>query len=295
VSSTAEGAVTGSANLDLSQAGPADSGGCTTGTGADFAVVGSTPSFPSWLTPVGATEHYVQPAAQPTAPLSDPFHSIVEPSLTSLNLNQVTGIISGPGTLAGQGDCPGFAGIAGCTIYPPGYYSGGISATNVGIFYHGFYYMDGAQGFSITPTGDAIMCSTTCANYPNDTSGCCANGGMFVYVSANAGSSSVLNLTAHNGTSLLGSSITSPYMGVLLYVARAAVDRHNGNLSGSGGAVLSLQGTIYAPTQTLTVSGPMTLWGGVVTKDLVLNGSSAINLGPSATYLQPVDQVALVK
>src|SRR5260370_31176814 len=75
--------VGGSTQVDLSKAGPADSGPCTTGTGGDFGVFGGPTAIPTWLTPIGATEHYRQPAI----PIGDPLASVNAPAIPATSCN----------------------------------------------------------------------------------------------------------------------------------------------------------------------------------------------------------------
>ena len=282
VNSNAAGAldVKGSATVDLSKAGPADSGTCTTGTGGDFGVFGSSSSTPSWLTPFGSTEHYLQPAA----PINDPLASVNPPSKPANG----TSTNSGAGTTAGSGDCPVTA-SKGCTIFNPGYYSKGIQVKNsTAVMQPGIYYLD--DSFSTDANSDVVMCSTTCVA---DTSGCCSNNGVMIYLSKTAGP---VNVGANAGSTMLGSSPTSSYKGILFFVDRGASDQ---NPSLGGGGSISLSGTIYMPSQTLSFSGhagsTTLIKGEMIVNDLTLGGNSGITMELSPTYTLPVDQVALVK
>jgi hypothetical protein len=281
-SSSSALSVGGSAYVDLSKAGPADPGNCSSGNGGDFGVVGGTAGFPTgWLTPVGSTEHYIQPSA----PLNDPLASVSAPSKPAGNAVVTT---TGAGTTAGSGDCP-VTETKGCTIYNPGYYSGGIQVKNTGgIFQPGIYYLDG--GFSNAANGDIYMCSTTCVA---DTSGCCANNGVMIYLSSSAGA---VNISANSTATLLGSSASSSYKGILFFVARTAA---NQSPKLGGGGNISLTGTVYMPSQTLSFqgnSGSTTLLKGeLIVDDLALGGGGSINMDLDPAYKLPVDQVALVK
>ena len=284
VNSNAAGAVQvkGSATVDLSKAGPADSGTCTTGTGGDFGVFGSTSTTPAWLTPFGSTEHYTQPAA----PINDPLSGVSPPSKPANG----TVTTSGTGTTAGTGDCP-LTASKGCTIYNPGYYSAGVGIKNTtAVMQPGIYYVDGSAGFSTDANSDVVMCSTTCVA---DTSGCCSNNGVMVYLSKTAGA---VSIGANAGSNMLGSSPTSSYKGILFFVDRAASDQ-SPNLGGGGS--ISLSGTIYMPSQTLSLSGnsgsTTLIKGEMIVNDLTLGGTAGITMQLNPNYLLPIDQVALVK
>jgi hypothetical protein len=54
--------------IDLSHAGPADPGNCTTGTGADFGTFGGAAANPGSVS-LGSTGHYVPTSS----PVQDPF------------------------------------------------------------------------------------------------------------------------------------------------------------------------------------------------------------------------------
>jgi hypothetical protein len=311
--------VGGSQAIDLSKGGPLDTGGnCTAGTGTDFGVFGgpttATPTtYPSWMTPTGSTTHYY--SHHPWIP--DPLAGVNAPDPVALGLTNQTPITTGAGTTPGTGDCPSTA--SGCTIYHPGIYTSGIGVKNtVGIFHPGIYYVSGAGsgsfngvGFGTGANGDLIMCSTTCVA---DTSGCCANGGMMVYLTGTAG---VFSVGSNSSSVLKGSDPGSSYKGILFFEDRNA-PAHNspsGSHSFGGGGALTLQGTIYI-TNCWNVAGACTtgmtsttyqnvrLRGGsgsgtlvqgeiiVSTLDMGGSGTITMNLNSSTTYF--VDQVALV-
>jgi hypothetical protein len=305
VNSHDAGAVTvsGSETVDLSKGGPLDtSGNCTAGTGSDFGVSGgpvSSSGLPSWMTPAGTSEHYLQP----NPPMQDPLADVPYPARPA-----AAGTITA-GPPAGTGDCPSWA-SAGCTIYTPGYYTTGIGVKNtVAIFNPGIYYVDAAPsggafnnvGFGTGANGDMIMCSTSCVA---DTSGCCASNGMLVYLTAAGG---VFSVASNSSTNLLGSDIGSTYKGILFFDNRSApaATGSSSHLIGGGGSI-TLRGTIYLTNTTMTSttyqnlrmrghSGSSTLISGeiiVSALDLGGGGSIVMNLSPNA--ILPVDQVALV-
>ncbi|HEY2018395.1 MAG TPA: pilus assembly protein TadG-related protein, partial [Bryobacteraceae bacterium] len=71
--------------IDLSHAGPDDSGGCTTGTGADMGVFGGPSSKPGSLN-LGSKGHYVQPAS----PILDPLAFVNPPAVPAVDPAKVT-------------------------------------------------------------------------------------------------------------------------------------------------------------------------------------------------------------
>jgi hypothetical protein len=272
--------VQGSAKVDLSKAGPNDDGTCSAnGTGGDFAVWGGPSSTPSFLTPFGSNEHYVQPAAAQ----QDPLGNVTAPTKPGTNGTVTAGIS------AGTGDCPATA-SKGCTIYTPGYYASFTPVKNTtGIFQPGIYYIDGGQ-FGNDANGNMIMC-TTCTP---DTSGCCSNNGMLVYLTKNVTN---VNLAVNNSTATLkGADQGGTYLGMLIFMARNAKDIGPGF---GGGGSLILTGTIYMPTQTLNLSGnsgnATVLKGEIIVNDLVMGGTGGIKMQLDSDFKLTINQVALIK
>ena len=309
--------VGGSQTVDLSKGGPLDSAGnCTTGTGTDFGVFGgprsTPPILPSWMTPSGSTEHYF--SGDP--PIPDPLFNVSPPTRPS-TAGTATNIA------AGTGDCPAYAGMngsSGCTVFTPGYFPTGIQVKQkVAIFQPGIYYMDAAPGtgsfkgvgFGTGPNAGMIMCTHCTA----DTSGCCGNNGMMVYLTPSAG---VFSVTSGSGlpVSLLGASPSSVYKGMIFYA-----DRNSPAATGSSshllqaGADLRVQGTIYLTNCWKSVTGCATTMtathyqnlrlrgspgsqtnvvGEIIVSTLDIGGGGAIrmHLNPSANY--SVNQMALV-
>jgi hypothetical protein len=209
---------------------------------------------------------------------------------------------------AGTGDCPATA-ASGCTVYTPGYYPAGIQAGNVAIFHPGVYYIEGGVsgvGFGTKTGGDMIMCSTTCLA---DTSGCCRNNGMLVYLTSASGA---MNVTSNVSTSLIGSDQSSSYKGLLFFGDRespSATVRGPHILNASAGS-LTLQGTTYLTNTNalmnsspsvyqqlrLTGAGTMLIKGEIIVSKLELRSAANITVqldsGNTSTF--SADQVAVV-
>jgi len=286
----------GSNTVDLSKAGPADPGNCSTGTGADFGDFGGPATQPFGSLLLGTTGHYLQPAS----PINDPLATVAAPSQPAAGLTQL--ILSSSATRYG---CPP---LMGCTLYGPGYYASGIKVKNdFALFTPGLYYL-GSNGFSMDSNSNAIMATGTATPYPTGFS----NGGMLIYNTGNH-SGDTININSNAGKNapgivLVGSDPTSAYKGMLFFE-----DRTMPALSHSlqGGATMSLTGTIYltntVPTMTTTAAhhqslslggGPgssTTITGEIIVDTLSLGGNSAItmNLNPNSTL--HIRQVALVR
>src|SRR5947207_12350727 len=82
-------------------------------TGGDLAVVGGPSTYSSWLTPLGATEHYVQPASL----IYDPLASVLPPSTTGLPTNPAVVSVT-----ANNFGCPAVP-LQPCMLYSPGIYT----------------------------------------------------------------------------------------------------------------------------------------------------------------------------
>lgn len=307
-----------SGNIDLSSAGPS-------GTGADFAILGSPSTQPGTVTlcpTSGAcTGNWVQPASL----LSDPLSSVSappDPTVTnSLDLNPATGTLS-----AGSNGCP--AGVGSCTLYFPGKYTNNIKVKSTGgpvyaVFAPGIYYMYGSD-FSTAANGNmyyATGLTDSSASGVPSLANCCgtgtgwgsaanspANAGILVYLtgpsSGTTRTTGSINVGANGNVSLVGSPNSSAYKGILFFVDRNAALQTQ---SLGGGGNMSLVGTIYANTtaslfpntyQTIAVSGSSgnttTLTGEIIAGAISLGGTGGItmNLSNASTT---VNQVALVQ
>lgn len=298
----------GTAQVDLSKAGPADDGTCSTGTGADFGDFGgptSPGSPPAWLNPVGTTEHFLQPAS----PILDPLSSVPPPP--NPGSEHVANVKYGLAN--GVNGCPA-APPKPCTLYHPGLYTGGIDVKNeTAVFMPGVYWMDGG-GFGNAANGLMLM-STGFGNDPD------TGQGMLVYNSGTSASIGTFNVGANSGANLVGTPINSIYKGILFFQ-----DRNSPRFVGpgpnkahtlGGGGDLILNGTIYLTNcdsndpncvgNTMTAglyqdlelrgnSGNTTLIEGeIIVSSLDLGGGGTIQMNLNPNLVLPVNQVALVK
>jgi len=302
--------VSGTATVDLSHAGPADTlGNCTSGTGGDFGAFGGprTPNPPAWLTPIGSTEAFYAP----NPPIPDPYRSVPYPADPGAPLTGPTS-----GVPVGTGSCPatlpdGSANPQPCTIYWPGKYPNGIGVKNeTAVFNPGLYYISGTgsgsfngTGFGNAANGSMVMCATGCTA---DTSGCCSAGGMLVYLTAAGG---IVDIGSNSSAWLKGSdrSSVATYKGLLFFGNRslpAATGSSSHNFGGGG--ALSLEGTIYFTNTTMTATqyqnvrmrghaGSATfIKGDIVVSSLDLGGGASIQMQLDPLGVLTIPQVALV-
>jgi hypothetical protein len=136
----------------------------------------------------------------------------------------------------------------------PGVYQGGISATGGTINLNpGIYYMQGG-GFSIG--GQASLTGT----------------GVMIY-NAPQSNSDVISI-AGSGNITLSPMLTGPYSGLLLFQDRTATAPVS--ISGSSGTTMTITGTFYAASATLSVTGNgsnQTIGSQYISYDLVLGGN----------------------
>jgi len=305
-SSTTAASIGGGSTVDLHLAGPA-AGSCA-GTGGDFSVVGGPVSatIPSWLTPVGVTEHYVQPASV----IRDPLASVSPPTTTGLSAAPTPVVLLPGDTSFG---CP-VAPVKPCQVYSPGIYTTGINVqNNLGIFQPGIYYLDNTSGFQSGAHGYMQMCPVSaCAIDPTINS---TQPGMVVYNHTNG----IFSVGANGDVNLVGSDLASAYKGILFFEDRSAPAHISGSNVHSlgGGGNLTLIGTIYitncdsrdttcsgtAMTSTLYQnlkiagnSGNTTLiQGEIIASALDLRGGGTISMTLSSTASLTVRTVALVR
>ncbi|HYL38406.1 MAG TPA: Tad domain-containing protein [Bryobacteraceae bacterium] len=263
--------------MDLSHAGPNDPGDCTTGTGADFAVVGGPSTLPGGLL-LGTTGNYVQPALT----MPDPYRNIPDPAVpTTLGTKSP---ISGHG-------CP----IVQCTLYSPGLYTGGIKVKNeTALFMPGLYYINGG-GFGNAANGIMLMAT----GFPPDSA---TGSGMVVY---NTGAG-VFNIGANASATLTGSDNSSSYQGILFFQDRHAPAQTH---SLGGGGQITLNGTLYitdtrdvmladpSQYQTVTLGGNsgIQINGSIVVSLLQMWGTSNITFNLSAGPILMVQRLGLVQ
>lgn len=226
--------------FDLSHAGPADNGDCTTGTGGDFAVTGGPTTAPGGLQ-LGTTGHY----NQPSAPQQDPYQDIPAPAVPPAGDKHT---YSGPG-------CP----VLECMLYSPGLYNGGIRVKNeTALFKPGLYYMNNG-GFINDANGNMRMATGFAADPMT-------GAGMVVY---NTGVG-IFDLGANSTANLVGSDNTSFYRGILFFQDRDAVAQVHS--LGGGGAIV-LTGTLYITNWLSVMESQQSQY-----QTLELRGNSAIQI-----------------
>jgi hypothetical protein len=290
-SSTTSLSASGQGEIDLSQAGPNDTGG-------DFGDWGGPSSSPFPLL-LGTTGHYVEPAS----PILDPLAGVTPPSAPPLAQT--------PTALAnGVNGCPA-APRKPCMLYYPGEYTtanqGSIDVKNqTAVFSPGIYYMYGVD-FHAESNGDMFMAT----GLTDGTTGTGWTGNMLVYMTGPANGAGVVStgaitVSSNSTVSLVGSPTSSSYQGILFFVNRAAASQTH-NLDGGGG--LSLIGTIYATDtlanmgaghyQTLSFQGnagsSTSITGEIITSVLTLGGTPNITMNLSSIPSTSVRQVALVQ
>lgn len=302
----------GSLTVDLSRAGPADSGNCTTGTGADFGDFGGPSSQPFSSLKLGSTGHYIQPAD----PILDPLASLAPPNPAGFPLNPAQGSL-----IPGSNGCPASS-ASNCVLYFPGHYtlaSGGINVggSTTAIFAPGIYYLDGkGVGFSVGGNASAYMAT----GLTDATTGTSWTGQMLVYLTtgvpptgcSSAAQSGTINVATNGSVNLVGYNPSSSngllYKGILFWVDRSAAG--NGNNIGvhslSANLGLNLVGTIYATDtvsqmgssttcgqfQTLELTGKTVITGEIIASMLEFTGNGDIQVTPNA--VTSVRQIALV-
>jgi Flp pilus assembly protein TadG len=318
--------------VDLSQAGPADSGNCTTTQGgADFGVFGGPTANPNPGTAVNlgtsGTGHYLSHAS----PIQDPLASVTAPTAPTTPGSSST--IS-----KGTDGCT----FTTCQEYSPGLYNGtkGLDLTGVAnvIFKPGLYYIQSKGGFTMKlSNGGAANNSVMCVGCTADPD---TGAGMLVYDTGPSGSTAGNNPTGGftidtkafgafqgptkttteavgtNGCATTGGCVvpTSPYYGILFWEDRTA-DAHkppNGqHVLGAGNGCFSVIGTIYI-TNTLAImtssngaqyqaveyhGGPCSTTsneGDIITGTLTLKGGAAIKMFLFPYGFLTVRQVAMV-
>jgi hypothetical protein len=291
----------GSSNVvDLSHAGPKDSGICDTGTGADFGDYGGPSSYPSTLQ-LGTTGHYIQPAS----PLADPLLGVTQPSSTGLSAGTKSIVTSG------TNGCP----IASCTLYTPGIY-GSIDVKNdFALFEPGLYYVNCSSGCSGQSTGFAMESNSGAKIATGFTgTGDFANNGLMVFLTGGAALNIMANAGTNGGITLVGSDPGGTYKSILFFADRAMAAASH---TLGGGGSMSLTGTVYLTNTAATMladatqpsthfqalslqggSGSSTLISGeIIVDELSLGGGGGatnitMNLNPLSVV--KLRQVALV-
>lgn len=296
----------GGGTVDLSHAGPADPGNCTTGTGADFGVFGGASSNPGSVS-LGTTGHYLSPVS----PIQDPLAGVSQPSdpggsqpATTLIANGVDGCTNG----------------GGCTLYSPGKYASLKPGKTTVIFKPGLYYVDGGGVDFKQTTGGGVnnngMC-VGCASDPNTGTGMTifdtgpVSGGFAQSGGFNIGTQASIALQGPTNTTTNSQGQTvpaAPYYNVLFWEDRTAAT--NSHTLGQGNGCFSLIGTIYITNtqaimaansthvQSVTYHGtPCSATvnqGDIIVSDLSLAGNTAISMNLVPYGFLTVRQVALV-
>lgn len=314
--------------IDLTHAGPADPGNCSTGTGADFGTFGGAGTNPGSVS-LGTTGTY----RQPSSPVQDPFKDVAAPTAPTT---------AAPAPITVSSGQYGCTYLAGCTLYSPGLYTGGLNATGNGsgpgqyvLFAPGLYYIRGG-GFTmknITGGGDPTTYNAMCVGCPSDAN---TGTGMVVYDTGPSGSTlgndptGGFNIDTGVAATLQGATITTtnntgqtvpgpPYYGMLFWEDRNA-DAHTGNNKpvnggahslGQGNGCFSLLGTIYMTNWLSTMTGDATHYqevdyngnpcsttvnrGYIVVSTLQIVGSTTIRMNLLPYGFINIRQVALVR
>jgi hypothetical protein len=158
----------------------------------------------------------------------------------------------------------------------PGVYVGGIDATGgTVIMAPGIYYMQGG-GFNIS--GQANLTAT----------------GVLIY-NAPQSNSDQINITG-NGTIVMSPMTTGPYQGILLFQDRTSTTPVS--VSGSSGTTMTISGTFYAASATLSVQGngnQQTIGSQYISYDLVLGGNGTYFCSWSPDITPGTREVMLVE
>jgi Flp pilus assembly protein TadG len=318
----------GNPTIDLSHAGPLDTGGCLTGTGADFGNFG-LPASVSGTVPInfGAVGTYLDPASV----IADPLINIAAPTTAGLTKDPPTcAEKSGQSTCTdGQSaphpvTCPSQdlatspVAVSDCTVFRPGWYSnasGPLSnidqKTNYAIFTPGIYYVDaGGVNFAQQATGQTQNFPTTQGVYPT-----CANGdaktgcGVLFYLSPNGGANNAFSVAANaSDIFLLGSDPTLTYQKILIFNDHWSVARSH---TLGGGGTWNVTGTVYLTNTVPTILNSAgqaqfqsfgfqgnpasgTVNGEIIVDSLNLGGTPNITMNLDPATLQ-IRQIALVR
>ena len=289
----------GSASVDLSHAGPADTAGdCSLGTGADFGTWGGPAANPGVT--VGTTGRYIEPSS----PIRDPLADVLPPAVPTNSLAMGTWSALADGVKG----CPPSP-KKGCQLYNPGLYAGGIDGKlSTPVFKPGIYYLRGG-GLSCAANCDLYM-ATGFTDTGAGTTGTGWTGNVLFYNTGSAASptnSGTIDIGSNGTANLVGSPVTSSYKGILFFEDRNAATQSH---SMGGGGAMTLVGTIYLtntlPTmnadsthyQSLSLqggSGSGTLvQGEIIVGTLSLGGGGSIKmkLDPGGSLV--VRQVAMV-
>jgi Putative Flp pilus-assembly TadE/G-like len=295
----------GSSNLvNLTHAGPPDTGNCLTGLGADFGVTGGPPNASSFTVSYGSTGRYLDKATR----IDDPLAAVNPPDPATLPTAAPPDGTAGPL----NGGCPAGA-KKPCYLFYPGIYPTGLDAKNkTPVMAPGIYYIQGTLGVDCTANCQMAMAtgitdtgtSSATQTYTNTGwDGTKLGGGVMFY---NTGTG-VFNLGSNGNVNLIGAPATGTYKGILFFQDRTAAAAAH---SLGGGGAMTLIGTIYMTnTKATMLTTPskyqqLTLQGGpgsstnvngeIIVDSLQLGGNASITMNlnnPSVT----VNQIALVQ
>jgi Flp pilus assembly protein TadG len=280
--------------VDLSKAGPQ-------GTGGDISfTTGPGKKSQSGCVLLGSTGHYIRPAAS----MEDPLADIPDPPEPPL--------APAPQPLPnGQNGCPASP-LKPCKLYSPGTYTRGLLIKEeTAVFKPGLYYLANREGDEKS-RGFEVQKQATLLNAVGFPSSPDTGDGVLIY---NAGEYD-FRFSEDSSINLRGSSLNSPYKGILFFQDRTTMKEMEHNIETSG--TVEIEGAIYMNntlftkekkkkggkkesvpkgTQTLKLKGGktgMTLRGGVVVGALKVEGGATVRVyPPDALYL--VRQVALVR
>jgi Flp pilus assembly protein TadG len=311
--------------IDLSHAGPADTGNCAGGTGADFGVLGGDLGNPGSVV-LGSTGHYVSPSSV----VDDPFKGVAAPPAPAPSPTN-SGPVSVP---SGTDGCA----FASCNVYYPGLYTSGlrVSGGNPVIFRPGLYYLrtGGFQLKNVDGGGGVLnnwsaMCRT-CG--PDASTGM----GMVVYDTGPSGApygsnpTGGFDISTNVRATLKGGSLTTtnasgevvpapPYYNFLFWEDRTANTHSGSNPTSAGGShsmgqgngCFTLIGTIYATNnrdamiadadhyQEVIYNGnpcsTTVQQGYIVVSSLQIVGTTTIRMNLSPYGFLKVRQIALVR
>jgi Flp pilus assembly protein TadG len=285
----------GSSNLvDLTRAGPPDTGDCKTGTGADFGVSGGPLTTSSFTVSYGSTGRYLDK----TERIDDPLAGVNPPDPATLPTHASSSVAAG----GANGGCPANP-KKPCELFYPGKYATGFDGKGkTPILAPGIYYIQ----------SNGVDCTANCNMYlatgMTDTTtgtgwnGTVLGGGVMFY---NTGGGT-FHLGSNGNVNLIGSLATGPYKGILFFQDRTAPAATH---SLGGGGAMTLLGTIYMTNTKATMLGTashyqeLDLQGGpgsstyingeIIVDSLQLGGNASItmNLNNSSVL---INQIALV-
>jgi hypothetical protein len=308
------------AGVDLSHAGPPDTGNCATGTGGNFGVWGGPVTQPpSGNYNPGNTGTYQDGAF----PIPDPLGKIVPPT------DPNSGATTSPATTnlnPGQGACPANTPTASapCVLYQPGHYAQGIAGkNNTLIFSPGIYYITNS-GTCDNKNPCGFSCTDNCIAFVGpgtDPTTKWSGNVMFYSTGPVVGKTAFINAGTFNigsnaNVTLTGSPAGSSYKGILFFEDRQSIANTTPSKTPhtlGGGGTITLVGTIYlnnsdnsAPLASAdathyqeldlggTSGGTTTIQGEIIVNALSLGGTSGITMNLNSNAVITVDQIALV-